>query len=81
MRTRQVLGKRIVAVEHERWEGGHGVSGVRVSRLVLEDGTVLAPHAFETVDCPEGDLLLCNYKDKAAAREGLIKLLTLEGDE
>ena len=83
MKTRRVLGKRIVAVEHKHWvsePGSFATKGYRVDRLILEDGTVIVTDAHDTEIMTIGDLLLCDYKDKAAARRGLLKLLKLDGE-
>jgi len=49
VKTRGVLGKRIVAVEQRRESRGQGYSPENVVRaLVLEDGTRLVPVTIET---------------------------------
>lgn len=64
MRSKDVLGKRIVRVDHVRGKDPDWGFYCRVDRIVLDDGTVLLPFAVETCDCPEGDILVANYKEK-----------------
>jgi hypothetical protein len=49
MRTRGVVGKRIIAIEQERRSTGRpGARPMCVSAIVLEDGTRLCPVTVET---------------------------------
>ena len=58
MRARDVVGRRIVAVEHSRWWNEH-LRRLETTcvRLVLDDGSVIWPDAFESLDAPVGDLI------------------------
>ena len=50
MKTRDVLGKRIVAVrQHRRMRDDvRDFAGMEVDAIILDDGTEIRPHAFET---------------------------------
>ena len=65
MKSRDVVGKRIVKVNQSRWHDDEYGWLHSVDSLVLEDGTRLIPHAQETSDLPVADLLV--HKPKQAA--------------
>lgn len=48
MKSRGVVGKRIVAIEQRPFSPGHRRRIVDVTALVLEDGTRLEPMTHET---------------------------------
>ena len=54
MRSRDVVGKRIVSIWNERVAHDREYYGPRVvcSQIELEDGTRLVTHAAESSDCP-----------------------------
>lgn len=57
MKTHQVIGRRIVAVNQSRvktWGGIH----MTVNSLTLDNGVSLLTTAYLTDDAPVGDLLL-----------------------
>lgn len=57
MNTRQVIGRRIVAVNQSRiktWGGTH----ITVNSLTLDNGVSLLTAAYLTDDAPVGDLLV-----------------------
>lgn len=67
MRKRDVLGKRIVAVEQSRQPANADTQSppwIRVDSIVLEDGTVLVPHCVEySLDIENGaTILVCSKK-------------------
>lgn len=47
MKSRDVAGKRIVAVRHVRLKTSGGPMDSSVEEIELEDGTLLRPWAFE----------------------------------
>lgn len=57
MRARDVVGRRIVRVDHERFYDEHaGKTVTVVSRIVLDNGTILYPTASEGEYEPYGDI-------------------------
>lgn len=54
MRKRDVIGKRVVDIWNERVDGDPEYYGPRVvcSQVILEDGTRLVAHAYESSDQP-----------------------------
>ena len=59
MRARDVIGKKIVAVEHDRWYDSLQKKSRRdCTRLVLEDGSIIVCLAYETIDCPAATMEL-----------------------
>lgn len=66
MRSRDVVGRKIVRVDHERFYNDHlGRLETVVERIVLDDGSVLYPEAFETGDIAQGNIL--HVKKEASA--------------
>lgn len=55
MKARGVVGRRIVRVDHERVATDWRTLTV-VRHLVLDDGSVLVPWAYETEAEPVGDI-------------------------
>lgn len=69
MRARDVVGKRIVAVRHNRFHNQNtGRSMTVVSEIELHDGSVLRPFAFEGIDTPEGDIVHAKSKRRSKAK-------------
>jgi len=63
MKSKGVVGKRIVGIQHVRWFDQRTKKMLcAVDSLTLEDGTVLYPHAIATDVEPYGDLLVRRYK-------------------
>ena len=59
MKSKDVVGKRIVGIQHARWFDQRSKKMLcTVDFLTLEDGTVLFPYAGETDTEPYGDLLV-----------------------
>lgn len=60
MKARDVIGKKIVAIQQEVFWNAHiAKNETAVSAIVLEDGTRLVPIATETVDQPLVTILVC----------------------
>lgn len=58
MRSRDVIGKRIVKIVHQRWwNAPMKRMETTVQYMILEDGTALCPFAFETEDTPQATIL------------------------
>lgn len=63
MKSRDVIGKKIVRVDHTRWFNSHRRAWEKtVDRIVLDDGSMLRPFAFETRDCPAATINLIKMK-------------------
>ena len=58
MKTKNVIGQKIVAVEQSRVHLSGRRSTITVDALVLENGVQLVPIAYETGAEPIGDLQL-----------------------
>jgi hypothetical protein len=57
MNTRDVIGRRIVKVDHVRWYNAHlNRLETDVERIWLDDGSFLHPFAYETPDSPSGTI-------------------------
>ncbi len=61
MKTKRVVGQKIIAVKQSRVKVGGGMTTV-VDELVLENGRRLRTHAYETETEPVGDLLIVKGK-------------------
>jgi hypothetical protein len=57
MKSREVIGRRIVGVEHYRFYNEHlKRTETVVDYIRLDDGSILCPFAFETIDTPQGTI-------------------------
>ena len=62
MKTRGVVGQKIVKISHARQPPGPARSGfVYVKELILENGVILRTHGYETDDGSVGDLLIASF--------------------
>ena len=53
MTSRDIIGRCIEKVEHRRWYNEHlKRTEIVVDRIILDDGSVLYPFAFETTSEP-----------------------------
>lgn len=66
MRARDVVGKRIVAIDQVRWWNAHlGRFMYTVERIRLEDGSHVYPAAFATENLPEATIYYTPPRPKA----------------
>lgn len=63
-RVKEIVGRRIEHVRFERVYLGMGRSKVVIESLVLDDGTELRTHAYESEQEPIGDLLHVRWTSK-----------------
>jgi hypothetical protein len=67
MKSRDVVGRTIIEVKHERWyDRQAGGWKTTVSYIRLSDGSRLVPHAFETTMDPAADILIVKEGGKHA---------------
>jgi hypothetical protein len=58
MKAREVVGRRIIGVTHDRFYNEHLHRWeVVVSEIRLDDGSRLVPYCFETIDQPAATVL------------------------
>lgn len=68
MRARDVVGRRVVAVEQQRvWDQGTGGWVVHVHALVLDNGARLAPVVLELEDDYAVELLVVKPRKEGGA--------------
>ncbi len=70
MRTRDVRGRRIVDVRHRRrWNDHTKRFEYDVVAIILDDGTLLYPFAYETEESPEATIFHLKTARLAASKE------------